>query len=131
MFYGEFDSHSGVLRYVSAGHCSPIFLSEAGEAKALPGGDLPVGLFAEAAYQERRVTVSRGCAIVVYSDGMTDALSSHGEEFGEERVMSCCRSLPKGANAETICKLLSGRVVEWAAGVEQFDDTTILVLSVD
>jgi serine phosphatase RsbU (regulator of sigma subunit) len=46
MFYGEFDSRSRVLRYVSAGHCSPIFLSEAGEAKALPGGDLPVGLFA-------------------------------------------------------------------------------------
>src|SRR6266481_5619107 len=48
MFYGEFDSHSGVLlRYVSAGHCSPIFISEAGEAKTLPGGDLPVGLFAD------------------------------------------------------------------------------------
>jgi hypothetical protein len=40
-------------------------------------------------------------------------------------------SLPKGANAEAICKLLSGRVVEWAAGVEQFDDTTILVLSME
>jgi len=50
MFYGEFDSHSGVLRYVSAGHCSPIFISEAGGATILPGGDLPVGLFAEAEY---------------------------------------------------------------------------------
>ena len=69
----------GVLRYVSAGHCSPIFISEAGEATTLPGGDLPVALFAEAAYQDRRVTVSRGCAIVVYTDGVTDALNSHGE----------------------------------------------------
>ena len=76
MFYGEFDSHSGVLRYVSAGHCPPIFISEAGKATVLPGGDLPVGLFADAAYQERRVTVSRGCAIVVYTDGATDALNS-------------------------------------------------------
>jgi serine phosphatase RsbU (regulator of sigma subunit) len=130
MFYGEFDSYSRVLRYVSAGHCSPIFISEAGEAKNLPGGDLPVGLFAEALYQERRVTVSRGCAIVVYTDGVTDALNSHGEAFGEERIRSCLWSLPKGANAETICVQLAGRVNEWAAGVEQFDDTTILVLSV-
>ena len=130
MFYGEFDSHSGVLRYVSAGHCAPIFISEAGEATILPGGDLPVGLFADAAYQERRVTVSRGCAIVVYTDGVTDALNSHGEAFGEERIRSCLTSLPKGANAEAICVQLAGRVNEWAAGVEQFDDTTILVLSV-
>jgi serine phosphatase RsbU (regulator of sigma subunit) len=131
MFYGEYDSRSKVLRYVNAGHCRPIFISEAGEAAALPGGDLLVGLFPEATYQEFQVTLSSGCAIVVYSDGLTDALNSNGEEFGEERVMSCCRSLPKGANAETICKILSGRVVEWAAGVEQFDDTTILVLSVE
>ena len=131
MFYGEFDSRSsGVLRYVSAGHCSPIFISEAGKATILPGGDLPVGLFAEAEYLERRVTVSRGCAIVVYTDGVTDALNSHGEAFGEERIRRCLRSLPKGANAETICVQLAGRVNEWAAGVEQFDDTTILVLSV-
>src|ERR1700722_14724056 len=130
MFYGEFDSRGSARRYVSAGHCSPIFISEAGEAKTLPGGDLPVGLFAEAAYQERRVTVSRGCAIVVYTDGVTDALNSHGEAFGEERIRRCLASLPEGANAEAICVKLAGRVNEWAAGVEQFDDTTILVLSV-
>ena len=130
MFYGEFDSHSGVLRYISAGHCPPFFISEAGEATILPGGDLPVGLFADAAYQERRVTVSRGCAIVVYTDGVTDALNSHGEAFGEERIRRCLTSLPKGANAKAICVQLVGRVNEWAAGVEQFDDTTILVLSV-
>ena len=62
---------------------------------------------------------------------MTDALNSHGEEFGEVRMISCLSSLPKGVNAETIGMHLSGRVAEWAAGVEQFDDTTILVLSVE
>jgi serine phosphatase RsbU (regulator of sigma subunit) len=131
MFYGEFDSHSKVLRYVNAGHCSPIFISERGEATPLPEGDLPVGLFSEAAYQERRVTLSRGSAIVVYTDGLTDALNSHEEAFGEERIMRCLTALPKGASAETICMHLSGKVAEWAAGVEQFDDTTILVLSVE
>jgi serine phosphatase RsbU (regulator of sigma subunit) len=131
MFYGEFDSHSGILRYVSAGHCSPIFISEAGKATTLLEGDLPVGLFPDVAYQEHRVILSRGCAIVVYTDGVTDALNSHGESFGEERIRRCLRSLPKGANAETICAQLAGKVNEWAAGVEQFDDTTILVLSVD
>ena len=97
----------------------------------LTGGDLPVALFPQVRYQELRVTVSKGCALVVYTDGVNDALNSKGEEFGEKRLMDCCTSLPKRANAQTISMLLSRKVVEWATGVEQFDDTTILVLSVD
>jgi sigma-B regulation protein RsbU (phosphoserine phosphatase) len=131
MFYGEFDSQSKVLQYINAGHCPPILISEAGEVTKLTGGDLPVGLFPEIRYQELRVTLSKGCALVVYTDGVTDALDFQGQEFGEARLLSCCNSLPKGANAEAICMLLSNRVVEWAGGVEQFDDTTILVLSVE
>jgi serine phosphatase RsbU (regulator of sigma subunit) len=131
MFYGEYDSGSGLLRYINAGHCRPIFISETGEVTELPNGDLPIGLFIETAYQEFQLTVSRGCAIVVYSDGLVDALNSRGEEFGEERLMDYCRSLPKGATAQEICASLCKRVAEWSAAVEQFDDTTILVLRVD
>jgi serine phosphatase RsbU (regulator of sigma subunit) len=128
MFYGEYDSANGLLRYVNAGHCRPIFISAAGEVTALPGGDLPIGLFIDTIYRELQLTVSKGCAIVVYSDGLVDALNSRGEEFGEERLMEHCRSLPKGATAQEICASLSQCVAEWSAGVEQFDDTTILVL---
>jgi sigma-B regulation protein RsbU (phosphoserine phosphatase) len=131
MFYGEFDSANKVLRYINAGHCPPVLISETGEATTLREGDVPVGLFPGIEYQERQVTLTSGSWLVVYSDGVTDALNSHGEEFGEERIISCCTSLPKGASAEEICMLLSGSVVEWAAGVEQFDDTTILVLAVE
>jgi serine phosphatase RsbU (regulator of sigma subunit) len=131
MFYGEYDSGSGLLRYINAGHCRPIFISEAGEVTTLPSGDLPIGLFMEMTYQELQLTVSRGCAIVVYSDGLVDALNSRGEEFGEERLADSCKSLPKGATAQEICASLSQCVAEWSAGVEQFDDTTILVLRVD
>lgn len=131
MFYGEFDSESKLLRYVNAGHCPPILISEAGQATKLTGGDLPVGLFPEIQFQELRVSLLKGSTVVVYTDGVTDALNSKGEEFGEERLMSCCRALPKGANAEAISTLLSAAIFEWAAGVEQFDDTTILVLSVE
>jgi serine phosphatase RsbU (regulator of sigma subunit) len=131
MFYGEFDSQSRVLRYVNAGHCPPILISEAGEVTELTLGDLPVGLFPQIQYQELRVTLSKGCSLVVYTDGVTDALNSNEEEFGEERLMSFCSSLPKGADAEAICMLISRKVAEWAAGVEQFDDTTIVVLSVE
>jgi serine phosphatase RsbU (regulator of sigma subunit) len=131
MFYGEYDSCSGLLRYVNAGHCRPIFISETGEVTALLNGDLPIGLFADALYQEFQLTVSKGCTVVVYSDGLIDALNSNGEEFGEERLVDRCRSLPKRATAQEICAHLSQYLAEWSAGVEQFDDTTILVLTVN
>ena len=131
MFYGEYDAASGLLRYIRAGHCRPIFISEVGNVTLLPDGDLPIGLFSETTYQELQFKVSRGCAIVVYSDGLTDVLNPKGEEFGEERLVDYCRSLPKGATAQELCASLSQCTAEWSADVEQFDDTTILVLSVD
>jgi serine phosphatase RsbU (regulator of sigma subunit) len=131
MFYGEFDSKSEILRYVNAGHCPPILISEARKATKLTGGDLPVGLFPNIRYQELSVTLSKGCALVIYTDGVTDALNSQGKEFSEARLLGYCNSLPKGANAEAIGMLLSKRIAEWATGVEQFDDTTILVFAAE
>jgi serine phosphatase RsbU (regulator of sigma subunit) len=131
MFYGEFDGRSKILRYVNAGHCPPILIAEGSEPQKFSAGDLPVGLIPEVTYQEHRITLSKGSAVIVYTDGVTDALNSQGEEFGECRLMSVCKSLPKGAKPDTICQLLSSKVSEWSAGVEQLDDTTILVLTVD
>jgi serine phosphatase RsbU (regulator of sigma subunit) len=131
LFYGEFNSQTRILRYVNAGHTPPIFISAAGEVTRLSNGDLPVGMFTDATFQEHRVMVPAGCAIVVYTDGVSDALNAEREEFGEERIMCCLTSLPKPIDAEGICQHLAGKVAEWAAGVDRSDDTTILCLSVD
>jgi|GEM_PF-1004942 len=131
MFYGEYDWSTRVLRYVNAGSCPPILISATGEVTVLRDGDLPIGLFPEMTYQERRLTLSRGSAIVVYSDGLIDALNLQGREFGEERLVSCCKLLSKETSAESICSFLSQRVAEWSAGAEQFDDTTLVVLAVN
>jgi serine phosphatase RsbU (regulator of sigma subunit) len=130
LFYGEFDSQTQILRYVNAGHTPPLLISAEGEVTRLSDGDLPVGMFPDATFQERRVMVPGGCSIVVYTDGVSDALNSEGEEFGEERIMRCLTSLRRPMDAEGICKHLAGKVAEWAAGADRFDDTTILALSV-
>jgi serine phosphatase RsbU (regulator of sigma subunit) len=129
MFYGEYNSSSRLLRYVNAGNCPPIVIAATGEVTVLRDGDLPIGLFPDMTYRERALTLSCGSAIVVYSDGLIDALNLQGEEFGEERLVSCCKLLPKGTSAESICSFLSQRVAEWEAGAEQFDDTTLVVLA--
>ena len=97
----------------------------------LPDGDLPVGLLPNVRYQEFEVDLAKGGVIIVYTDGVTDALNSEGEEFGEARLIECCNSLPEGADAQTIGRLLTDGVKRWTAEVEQFDDTTMIVLSVE
>ena len=97
----------------------------------LPDGDLPVGLLPNVRYQEFQVDLAKGAVIVVYTDGVTDALNSEGEEYGEARLIECCNSLPEGADAQTVGRLLSEDIAVWTAGVEQFDDITMLVLSAD
>ena len=77
------------------------------------------------------VMVPEGCSIVTYTDGVSDALNSEGEEFGEERIMRCLTSLPRPIDAEGICKHLAAKVAEWTARRGPIDDTTILALSVD
>jgi hypothetical protein len=109
----------------------PIFISAEGEVTRLSDGDIPVGMFPDATFQEHRITVPPGSSIVVYTDGVSDALNSEGEEFGEERIMRCLTSLPKPIEAEGICKHLAGRVAEWAGSADRSDDTTILALTVD
>ena len=68
--------------------------------------------------------VPRGCSIVVYTDGVPDALNSEGVEFGEERIIHCLSSLPRSTDAEGICKHLAGQIAEWATGADRFDDTS-------
>ena len=101
------------------------------EVTRLSDGDLPVGMFPDATFQERRIMMPGGCSIVVYTDGVSEARNSEGEEFGEERIMRCLSSLPRPIDAEGICKHLAGKVAEWSGSADRFDDTTILALSVD
>lgn len=131
MFYGELASRSKVLRYINAGHCPPILISKTGQVQTLTGGDLPVGLFPNVRYQEFQLDLSKGGTVLVYTDGVTDAQNREGKEFGEARLIECCHALPKEADAETIGRLISEKIVLWTEGVDQFDDTTMLVLSVE
>ena len=67
-------------------------ISAMGEATALPGGDLPIVLFPDTAYKELHVRLFRGSALIVYSDGLVDAVNSAGEEFGEKTTHSTLQS---------------------------------------
>jgi serine phosphatase RsbU (regulator of sigma subunit) len=71
-----------------------------------------------------------GSRLVIFSDGVTDAQNATEEEFGDERLIACCRTIAPGIEAEGVAGRLMQAVAEWSAGTEQFDDTTVVVVDI-
>ena len=125
MFYGVL-SHDGRLTYCNGGH-NPPFIVGKGGVRRLERGGLILGAFQGAKFEEDTVELDRDDVLVVFSDGVTEALNPDGVEFGESRLLSSIT-----ANLESMPTVLLDSVLaavrEFSAGAEQNDDLTALVL---
>jgi serine phosphatase RsbU (regulator of sigma subunit) len=132
LFWGEFDAQTQKLQYVNAGNPSAILIRPGGQVERLVSDNFPIGMFRNAQYSPREVFLEAGAALVIFSDGLTDAVDVRGEEFGDERLVECCRQVGRRPQTEAIdiADTLTRAVAEWSAGAEQFDDTTLIVVSV-
>jgi len=89
-----------------------------------------VGMFANTRYTTRELQMGPGDRLVIFSDGLTDAQSVAEEEFGDERLIACCKSIAAGIDANGVADRVLRGVAEWSVGTEQFDDTTVVVIDV-
>ena len=116
----------GRLTYSNAGHNPPMLVGRAG-VRRLETGGLILGLFPHATYEEETLQLEDGDTLVVFSDGVTEALNSAGDEFGEERLLPCvtehCR-----LSTEMMLDRILATVRTFAASAAQNDDVTALVL---
>jgi sigma-B regulation protein RsbU (phosphoserine phosphatase) len=129
LFWCEYDAETRRLRYINAGNPSAILIRSSGVVERLASDGFPIGMFASAKYSAQ--CLSEGAMLVIFSDGLTDALNVRGEEFGDERVVQCCLEMGPGAEATDIAERLARATAEWSAGVEPFDDTTLVVIAVE
>ena len=87
-------------------------------------------MFGRVAYSSTELQVEAGSHIVIFTDGLADAQTPSGEEFGDERVIDCCRGLAGALSAEQLVERLMQAAASWSAGAEHFDDTTVVVVAV-
>ena len=118
------------MKYVNAGHEPPILIRPTGEIERLEAGGFPVGMFGRVGYASTELHVEAGTHIVIFTDGLVDAQTPSGEEFGEERLIDCCRGVAKALSAELLVERLMQAAAWWSAGAEHFDDTTVVVVAV-
>jgi serine phosphatase RsbU (regulator of sigma subunit) len=130
LFWAEYNEDTAVLTYVNAGHPSPILMHSNGEIGRLDSGDFPVGMFANAEYSARTLQMQPGNRLVIFTDGLTDAANTEDQEFGDDRLIACCRTIATGVGSTEVADRLMQASADWSVGTEQFDDTTVVVMDV-
>ena len=126
-FYCVADADLGTLTYANAGHYPPILVRADGSVERLAAGGAVLGVFADGASEQGRVSIGRGDRLVLYTDGITEARDEHGEEFGEERLVALA-SQHRGCSAPALQARLIDAVATFTAGTFQ-DDATLIVLA--
>lgn len=127
-FYALIDSRRRTLHYSNAGHNAPILLREDGTQLRLEEGGLILGAFQQSSYQQGEVELRPGDRLVLFTDGVTEAMNGNLEEFGEERLVQALVS-DRQLTAEAFQNRLLDQINEFSSG-ELEDDVTVLVLAV-
>ena len=128
MLYAIFDSKTGEFCYSSGGHESPLVVRADGTVDELPRtGGVALGVLAGARYASRSVELAPGETIVLYTDGVTDALNPSGDRFGLGRLCRILADSPPSSAREATENVFRA-VREFAGAAQQFDDLTCLAL---
>jgi serine phosphatase RsbU (regulator of sigma subunit) len=131
-FYGILDPASGVLTYCNAGHNPPYLLSAQNrdQVRVLPRTGMPLGIEADATWKSETVQLSPGDVLLLYTDGITEALDEQGEFFRSERLLEVAQA-NLGRSAREIQDALLTEVHEFMGRAPQFDDITLLIVARD
>jgi phosphoserine phosphatase RsbU/P len=127
MFYAEFDPAAGALRYSNAGHNYPLVRRRDGTLLELVEGGLPLGIDEKATYAEGQVAVSPGDSLLLFSDGISEALDSAGREFGDDRLRAVWQAHGAGTPSALIDRMLA-EVQSFRGRAVQSDDMTLVVV---
>ena len=132
---GELDLATGVVTYVNAGHNPPIVISPGAKSSYERGvSGLMFGAMPGMKYRSRTLQLRQGDMLYLYTDGVTEQPDDKGELFGEERLLASIDGLlgagtvPLAPGASPLLSALFAVVTAHAAGVEQADDCTQLVV---
>jgi serine phosphatase RsbU (regulator of sigma subunit) len=127
LFFAELDPESGALSFLNAGHNPPLIVHAAGTVEQLSSGGLPLGIKGDAEYREGRTHLQHGDVLVIYSDGVTEAASPSGEEFGPTRLYEVV-SRNVDASAAGIRDRIESALTKFSQGTQAADDITLVIV---
>jgi serine phosphatase RsbU (regulator of sigma subunit) len=126
-FFAELEPATRALTYIRAGHNAPVLRRASGDFERLDAGDLPLGIDPGARYECVAATLTPGDLLVVFTDGLIEAVNEADSEFGESRLLDVLRAAPLASADDTLKRLLAA-VEAFVGRTRQHDDITCLIL---
>ena len=128
VFYGIFDSQTGELTYSNGGHNPPLIVHPDGSSDYLemPSG-IALGMFADMDFESRKTQLRKGETALFYTDGVTEAMNSNDELYGEDRLQEVVAGIVRDGSSD-VSKDVVKSVREFAGDAEQSDDITCVSL---
>jgi phosphoserine phosphatase RsbU/P len=126
-FYGLLDGATGMLSYSNAGHNYPLLLRTNGKVEQLSESGMVLGIFPSTQYELMETKLEPGDMLALFSDGVTEACTVQGTEFGEAGLaefLETHRSQPCSATVDALVRHVRG----WSGGVSFADDFTVVLL---
>jgi sigma-B regulation protein RsbU (phosphoserine phosphatase) len=132
LLYALLDAQDRTLTLCSAGQTQPVFLSgKTGESFLVEtrGDTFPLGILEEAAYEETRLQLEPGDKVVLYTDGIVEAMNSEGEIYGFDRLLEIVK-ISDITGADALMEHVVENVKNFVGEAPQHDDLTLIVLTV-
>jgi phosphoserine phosphatase RsbU/P len=129
MFISVIEERRRVLHYINAGHVPPVVLHPDGQSERLEKGGMVLGASADAEYTRGRFQLESGDIFVAYTDGITEAMDTSGEQYGLQRLMSLVHT-QRANPAEQIVESVLLDVANFCAEGSDEDDRVVLILKV-
>ena len=128
MFWSYFDPRTGLLRFINAGHCPPLLIKRGkpGQVARLQTGGPVLGLLRGAQFEQGSVRLESGDCLILYSDGIVEAMNAGGEEFGEDRLAAVVQE-NAGTRADEIRDVILNAVDTFMGEAAAHDDRTLVV----
>jgi sigma-B regulation protein RsbU (phosphoserine phosphatase) len=140
LFYCVLDTKAKTVTYCNAGHNPPIVLrKDKTEFEFLKVGGIPLGMFSSQKYTDDAIQLEKGDLVVLYTDGVTEAMNSSDEFFGDEKLQSIIkrRSSFRSSSYEVAYQDLSAsklldeirnQVDSFIGDASRFDDMTLVII---
>ena len=128
VFYGIYNIHTGEVTYANAGHNPPYLVRADGSVEMLPlSKDIVAGAFDDFQYSQESLQLEPGDTLLLYTDGVTEAINTEDKEYGEgrlEKQLAQCSNL----SCQEIIDKVKEDVKAFAGEAEQSDDITLFAL---
>jgi sigma-B regulation protein RsbU (phosphoserine phosphatase) len=128
VFYAIYNTKTGLVSYSNAGHNPPYLIKAGGTIEQLPlSKDIVVGALDDFQFSEETLQLEHGETLLLYTDGVTEAINVNDEEYGEKRLEETLKDVTQ-QNCQQIINTVKADVKTFAGEAEQSDDITLLAI---